>query len=469
VTQAGTKAQPEMAPPPDCGNVVSEQAVLAQDARETAIQRLRLLWERRRTLIRSAIAGLLFGTLFAFLLPKRFEATTQLMPPDSESSSGIAMMAALTARSGSGLGAIAGDLLGVKSSGALFIGILRSRTVEDRLIERFELRKVYGTRLDETARRKLAEKTSISEDRKSGIITITVTDNDPKRAAAMAQAYVFELDRLVAQVSTFSARREREFLEERLKAVQVDLENAEKEFSQFASKNNAIDIKEQGRTMVEAAAALEGQLIAAKSELEGLKQIYTDNNVRVRAIRARVTELQSQLEKIGGKGENASSTDNVQGDPLYPSIRKLPLLGVAFADLYRRTKVQEAVFEALTQQYELAKVQEAKETPSVKVLDDARVPEKKSFPPRLLIIFLCTFLSIAGAVAFTLGQARWTEVDPADPGKVLALEVFESVKARMPWSTPNGSAVHAATHKVWIRLVRRNGHAEEAERTETDL
>src|SRR5262249_51765864 len=145
---------------------------------------------------------------------------------------------------------------------------------------------------------------------------------------------------------------------------------------QFASKNGAIDIKEQGRAMVEAAATLEGQLIAAKSELEGLKQIYADNNVRVRSTQARIAELQSQLNKVGGKGENDSSTISNGSDRLYPSLRRLPILGVTFADLYRRTKVQEAVYEALTQQYELAKVQEVKETPSVKILDEARVPEK---------------------------------------------------------------------------------------------
>jgi uncharacterized protein involved in exopolysaccharide biosynthesis len=462
VTQTGTKTQTEAAPQPTFGEL-TEQEVLTQEPRETAVQRLRLLWERRRLLIRATVAGLLFGTLLAFLLPKRFESTTQLMPPDNQSSSGLAMMAALSAKTGGGLGAFAGDLLGLKSSGALFIGILRSRTVEDRLIDRFDLKKVYWTRLEETTRRKLEENTSISEDRKSGILSITVTDNDPKRAAAIAHAYVAELDRLVAQVSTSSARREKEFLEERLKAVQIDLENAEKEFSQFASKNNAIDIKEQGRAMVEAAATLEGQLIAAKSELEGLKQIYTNNNVRVRATQARITELQSQLEKLGGKGESTSSASSAQGDPLYPSIRKLPLLGVAFADLYRRTKVQEAVFEALTQQYELAKVQEAKETPSVKVLDDSHVPERKSFPPRLMIMFLCSFLALAAATVFTLGQSRWAEVDATDPGKILAREVLQTMNARMPWATPNGSRVQAATHKVWVRLVRRDDSAEDAE------
>jgi uncharacterized protein involved in exopolysaccharide biosynthesis len=424
--------------------------------RENVVVWLRLVWNERHLVTRATLAGLVIGLLLAFFLPKRFESTAQLMPPDTQASSNMVMLAALSSRTGGGLGALAGDLLGIKSSGALFIGILRSRTVEDRLVDRFDLKKEYWTRLDETARRKLAENTMIIEDRKSGIITITVSDRDPLRAAAMARGYVEELDRLVAKVSTSSARREREFLEGRLNSVQSDLESAEKDFSQFASKNSAIDIKEQGRAMLEAAATLEGHLIAAKSELEGLKQIYSDNNVRVRAASARVFELQGQLDKIGGKGESTSSADGINGDPLYPSIRKLPLLGVTYADLYRRTKVQEAVFEALTQQYELAKVQEAKETPSVKILDEPRVPERRSFPPRLLIMTLSTMLAMVMAALFILARASWAAVDQADPGKVLAMEVFQTVNTRMPWAPPNGSRVQAATHRVWTRIVRRN-------------
>jgi capsule polysaccharide export protein KpsE/RkpR len=387
------------------------------------------------------------------------------MPPDSQSSPGMAMIAALTAKATGGLGTgalgtFAGDLLGIKSSGALFAGILRSRTVQDGLVEKFDLKKVYWVSLDEKARKKLTSNTSISEDRKSGILTVTVTDHNPRRAAAMAQAYVSELNRLVAQVSTSSARREREFLEERLKSVQLDLEDAEKEFSQFASKNSTLDIKEQGKAMVQAAATLEGQLIAAKSQLEGLKQIYTDNNVRVRAAQARVSELQSELNKLGGKDENTSSMEATQNDSLYPSIRKLPILGVTYADLYRRTRVEEAVFEALTQQYELAKVQEAKETPSVKVLDVARIPERKSFPPMLLIMTLCTLVAAALAATFFLAKARWAEINDSHQGKVLATEVFTTVNGHMPWATPNGSRVQAVSHKVWIRLVSRNGSVE---------
>ncbi len=465
MAQTGAKPQTEAAPQFPVEELSAPEVPLA-DVRERAVARLRLLWNARRFLGKTAFAGLALGALLAFLLPKRYEATTQLMPPDNQSSSGMAMLAALTARTGNGLGSFAGDLLGFKNSSALFVGILRSRTVQDRLVERFSLKKVYWVRLEEDARRKLADKTSISEDRKSGIINIEVTDSDPKRAAAIAQAYVDELDRLVAELSTSAAHRERVFLEERLGAVKQDLDQASKEFSQFASKNIAIDIKEQGKAMVEAAATLQGQLIAAESERKGLQEIYTSNNVRVRAVQARIEELKRQLQKLGGKAEEATSSEGDKS--LYPSIRRLPILGVTYADLYRRTRIQEVVYETLTQQYELAKVQEAKETPSVKVLDAASVPERKSFPPRVLIILLCAFLALAGSAVWTVGRARWEETDPDDPGKILATEVFQTVSANMPWAPPNGSRFHALTHRVWTKVFRRGDAPKEAQIEERD-
>src|SRR5882762_8683908 len=214
---------------------------------------LRLLWEHRRLLARVVLSGLLASTLLAFLIPVRFESTARLMPPDNQSG-GLAAAAATLSGGAGGLGGIATDMLALKSTSDSFVGILASRTVQDKLIQQFDLKKLYGDRRMEDARKDLTERTGIGVDRKSQIITITVTDHDPKRAAAMAQAYVEELNRLVAELSTSSARRERIFLEERLRAVNQDLEAAEKEFSQFSSKNTAIDIKEQGKAMVEAAA-----------------------------------------------------------------------------------------------------------------------------------------------------------------------------------------------------------------------
>ncbi len=418
-----------------------------------------MLWNERRFLARAVLAGMAAGCLLAFVLPAEYESSAQLMPPDTQSGGGMAMLAALSARSGNSLGGVAGGLLGVKSSGALFVGILRSRTVADRLVQRFQLTRVYGVTLEGDARGILAKNTGVSEDRKSGIITIVVTDHDAKRAAAIAQGYVEQLDHLVGELSTSEANRERVFLEERLTAVKLDLDQASRDFSQFASKNATIDIKEQGRAMVEAAATLQGELIADESELKGLEQIYAPGNVRVRSLQARITELRHQLEKLGGEGAADGGDSAGASDSMYPSIRKLPLLGVAYADLFRRTKIQEAVYETLTQQYELAKVQEVRETPSVKVLDAAAIPERRSFPPRKLIVFLCMFLTLFGAAAVVIVRSQWEQTDAKDPGKVFAQEVYGTFHARMPWALPNGSRWQAMTHRVWIRLARRGASA----------
>lgn len=415
-------------------------------AGEQAVTRMRLLWNQRRFLARLTLLGLAFSTIVAFLIPKRYQSTTRLMPPD-QSNSGMAMLsAALGGRTssssgsatGSSIGAIAGDLLGMKTSADLFIGILQSRTVEDDLVDKFNLRKVYRDRYEKDAREDLEGKTDITSDRKSGIIRLQVTDHDPKRAAAMAGEYVHELDRLVAQVNTTSAHRERVFLEGRLTEVEKDLESSEKTFSEFASKNTALDIPTQGKAMIEAAAALKGQLIVAQTELQGMRQIYSDNNVRVRGLQARVSELQHQVEQLGGKFDSPAGSKAPEDATSFPSIRKLPLLGVSYADLYRNMKVQEAVFETLTQEYELAKVQEAKETPSVKLIDPPDVPEKHSFPHRSWVIAGggCLFLLVG--VGWIFGSERWGHIDPKDPGKVLLLEVASSLKSHLPSTSSNG-------------------------------
>jgi capsule polysaccharide export protein KpsE/RkpR len=435
-----------------------------------SIERLRLLWDERHLLGKATAVGMVLGLVLAFLIPKHYQSTVQLMPPDAAGGSGLGMMAAAMmtgggsggglgggsggggGSSGSGLGAIAGDLLGLKNTGAEFVGILGSRTVEDRLIDRFDLLKVYHSKYREDARKELSSETDISEDRKSGIITIEVTDKDPQRAAAIAQAYVEELDRLSAEVSTSASHRERVFLEQRLQEVKLELSKSAVAFSQFASKNTTIDVEEQGKAMVEAAAQVQGQLIGMEADLKGLEQIYTPNNPRVRSAQGSIAELRAQLQKLGG-GEPGQS---LQPGEMYPSIRQLPVLGVSYYDLYRNVKIQEAVYETLTSQYEMAKVEEVRDTPSVKVLDSAVVPETKSFPPRFLVIALCMFFAGLGTVSWVLARVRWERTDATDPGKVLALEVLESVNAKMPWSTPNGSRFQAMTHKAWVRIARRS-------------
>jgi capsule polysaccharide export protein KpsE/RkpR len=390
-----------------------------------------LLWENRSVFYNVAVRALLLAIIIVLLIPSRYESTANIMPPEQNDHG--ALLALLAGKSGGssegaspGLATLAGNFLGTNSTGALFVELIHSRTVEDHIIDRFNLQKLYWARYKQDARKTLEKRTAVDQDRKSGVISITVNDTSPQRAREMAQAYVEELDRLLSQVSTSSARRERIFIEQRLATVKSDLENAEKQFSAFASKNTALDIKEQAKAEVEAAALLQGQLIAAQSEIQGLQQIYTHTNVRVRSLRARIDELQHQLQRISGtdaslatEGADSSSQD------LYPSIRKLPLLGVEWADLYRKTKIQETIYQLLNQQYELTRIQEAKEIPTIRVIDPANLPEKKSWPPRLLIIMALTASALIGTAFWTIGSERWESIDRRDPGKLLAMNIWD--------------------------------------------
>lgn len=420
----------------------TEQALARQYARQRLAKNIRIIWSARAFLVRMAALGLLLGTMVALLIPSRYTSSTRLMPPDSPVGSSLALAAAsMAASSGAGgLGAMAGNLVSLRSTSDVFAGILSSRTIQNHIIEQFDLKRVYGVSGLEAARKQLSAHASFTIDRKTEMITISVSDHSPQRAAAMAAAFTEQLNRLVSELSTSSARRERIFLEARLSQVNQDLENAEKEFSQFASKNSAIDIQQQGRETLNVAGTLQGQLMFAESELEGLRQIYSDSNIRVRTLKARIAELQSQLDNLGGKKRAGNVGADTEAAELYPSLRKLPLLGVAYADLYRKTKVQEAIYQVLTQEYEVAKVQEAREIPTVKVLDPPEVPEGKDFPPRKLIVLSTAGVAFFGSTIVLLGTTSWNEKSPGDLSKAVVSEIWLDLKnKRFLNSTSNAS------------------------------
>lgn len=395
------------------------------ESAKRSVLNLQLIWERRHLLYRVAITAFVLSVIIVLLLPREYESSVSIMPPDS--SSGVAgMLAAVLGKASPDLGALAGNFLSLKSTGSLFVSLSRSRTVQDRIIDKFHLQKVYRARYKETARKTLRRRTEVKEDRKSGVISIIVTDRSPQRAHDIAQAYIDELNRLQAEVSTSSARRERIFIEQRLVSVKAELEEAENQFSAFASKNSTLDIKDQAKAMVESEAVLQAELIAAQSELQGLKEIYTVDNIRVRTVQARVNELKQQMQKLNGTDASLVSGADVSGE-LYPPIRKLPLLGVQWADLYRRVRIEETVFDLLTQQYEFARLQEAKEIATVNVIDSANIPERKSGPHRVLIVLGFTLLSIAGGLIFISGSARLNELEASDPRRLIALSAIEKL------------------------------------------
>ncbi len=403
--------------------------------------RARLLWQHRRILARVSAISLLVGLCMAFTIPKQYTAVTSIMPPDQQGSSAM-ILAALAGRGSSlgALGSLAGGFLGEHPTTALFIDLLQSGTVSGHLIQRFDLKHVYHKRYNIDTAKHLARVTKITDDKKSGVITIKVQDHDPVRARDLAQGYLDELNALVTRTSTSAARQQRIFIEQRLHSVQADLERAQMELSEFSSKNSTVDIREQTRAMVDAGARVQGELLVEQSGLQSLRQIYGDGNIRVRETEARIAALQKDLNQMTGSSaplapaaEDANNSNLSLGDKgeLYPPLRQLPRLAVPYADLYRRVRVQEAVFELLTQQYEMASIEEAKDTPVIKVIDPPAVPERKSFPPRLLLALLFTFLSFGGTSALILMREHWSTIDVRDPRKILASEVLPVLRRRL--------------------------------------
>lgn len=362
------------------------------------------IWQRRRWLAMVTGLGMLLAVGYALSIPNQYTSTAQLMPPDQQALSSTSMLAAL---SGAGPTAnLGGGLMSTRTPGETFIGILSSQTAQDDIIDHFDLRRVYHCKFYTDARKILTAKTAIDEDKKSGIINISVTDRDPKLARDVAESYVEELDKLVNSLSTSSARREREFLEQRLKTIKSDLDASSVELSQFSSRNATMNPQSQGQALFESATRLQGELITAQSELSGLKAMYSDDNVRVREARARIDELQSQLRKMGGIGGKVDGADQ-KSDQLYPSIRELPILGVTYSDLSRQLAMQEGIYEILTKQYELAKVEEAKEIPTIKVLDEPQVSERKSSPHRSIIILVYILISAFAGIVWIAAVELW--------------------------------------------------------------
>ena len=400
---------------------------------------LRLLWERRLVLMRVAGIAFVLSAALVFVIPKTYVSQAKLMPPEMGGANS-ALYAALAGKAlGSDvLGGLAASLMGGRNSGALFIDLLRSNSVAGRMIDRFNLLNVYRKRYRVDAAKALARRTSITQDKKSGVLTLMVKDTDPKRARDMAQAYLEELNTLVLRTNNSSARQERLFIEKRLQAVRGDLERAQEAMSEFSSTHSAIDLKEQARATVESQAKVQGELIVAQGELESLRQIYGDANVRVRGAEARIGELKRALEKMGGSSAPLPAADEQdmgkkEDQSSYLPLRQVPRLAVPYANLYRELHVQETVYDLLTQQYELSRIQEAKDVPAVSVIDAPAIPEKKSFPPRAILAVALTMASVLVTSVIVIWRHYWLLIDPSDPRRVFAREVFGTFRGWWPF------------------------------------
>lgn len=346
--------------------------------------------------IMSYIIGVCFilSIIVSLLLPKMYEATARVLSP-RETGGGIA---ALVSSGDETFGNMATNFLSNSSTAAQYVGILKSRTVGDALIQKFDLKKHYGLEYSQDVIKELARRSTIVISKKDQIISISVESRDPSRAADMANYYVEMLDNINRKLSATQGRRKRIFLEERLKEVRGDLGQAELNLKLFQEKYHLVAIEEQAKAAIEGAAELKGQIIAAKTELKVFMRFGTEKQTEVMMLRAKIEELEKQLNAIEGGAdsdiEEPKAKNNDSETNYYIPFRQLPELGMKLMRYTREAKLQEKLFELLTSQYEMAQIEEAKDVDTVQLLDKAKPPERKSSPNRMNIVLASTILSV---------------------------------------------------------------------------
>ena len=342
------------------------------------IEYFSVLSKRKRFIGAVTGGALVLSIIGSLLLPNRFSATARVMQGAQDNAMKVSMMAALP----EGLGSAAGGLFG-KSSSDVWVGILQSNSVRDEVIKRFDLRESYGKEMIEDTRKTLDGNVSVVNT-KQDVVVITVEDEDPEKAAAMANAFVEELDRINRDAVMTSGKSTRLFVEKRLVETKGELTRIEDEIRAFQTANKALKLDDQSAAIIESFGDLRGRLASKEVELQVLRSYATDSNPQVQTLMAEIGGLKRQL---------SEAQEGTQGDIFIPTNR-LPGLSLQYARLFRDAKVQETLFELLTQQYELARIQEAKDSPTIQVLDMATVPEKKSGPKRGLVVALAAFSAI---------------------------------------------------------------------------
>jgi len=319
----------------------------------------------------------IISLMICLLLPPIFRAETIILPPQQNSSS----IATQLMNQLGGFANLVPGAIGVKSQNDTYIGILRSRTVFDRIVDRFGLMKVYKTQYKEDARRKL-DKMITATSGKDSLIDITAEDPNPQRAADMANALVEELIAVSKGLAVTEAAQRRLFFEEQLNDVKTALEKAEEEMRGFQEKTGALKIDDQARAIIQGIGNLRAQIAAKEVEYKVAQTYTTPQNPDLQRIEAELRGMRGELNKLEQKGEKGY-------DPLMPT-RRMPSVGMEYLRRLRDLKYSETLYELLAKQMELAKLDEARDATVIQVIDKAVKPERKAKPRRAIIVVVST-------------------------------------------------------------------------------
>ena len=345
-----------------------------------------LLVANKRFIFRFVLGAALLAVVIALLLPVRYEAKVMLLPPQQSSSIASALLGQMGGLGGLGsLGSLAGGL-GIKTPADMYISMLTSRTVEDAMIQRFGLMSEYKMKKMSEVRKEFERRTTAVAGMKDGMIRLTIEDGDPKRAAAMANAYVEEFRRLSATLAISEAARRRLFFERELEQAKTDLTAAEQAMQKTQQSTGVLQIDSQARALIESAAVLRAQVVAKEVQVESMKSFAADDNPALIMAKQQLAALQSQLNQIAGSQQDS-------GSDIVLSKGRVTQAGLEYLRRFRDLKYRETVFELLAKELEIAKLDEAREGEIVQVVDAAVPPDTKSSPHRTLIVLGVTILA----------------------------------------------------------------------------
>ena len=352
-----------------------------------------LLLNRQRRLIFTATAGCgALALLISLLIPNKYTATTRILPPQQAQSSAAAMLGQLGA-----LATLGGKDLGLKNPSDLYVGILKSRTIADDLINQFDLRRLYRDNKMADARDDLARHTAI-EAGKDGLISISFEDRDPRRSAQIANAYVDELYTANQRLAISEAAQRRLFYEKQLEAEKEALANAEVELKKTQEATGLIQLNSQAEAIIRSVAALKAQITAKEVQIQGMRTFSTEENPDLLRAQRELAALRSELAKL----ENSQS---IGGGNIQVPTGKVPQLGLEYTRKLREVKYHEQLFEILAKQYEAARIDEGRSASLVQVVDAAVEPDKKSGPLRGVITALAALFGAVLSAIFVLFSA----------------------------------------------------------------
>jgi uncharacterized protein involved in exopolysaccharide biosynthesis len=399
----------------DIGAEIAPAPIEVADEGIDLLDILVVLARNRRRIALVTIGATFFGALMSFLMKPTFTASALIMPPQQQQSSASALMGQLGSLLGGGGGGGAASL-GLKNPADMYVGILKSRTIADNIITKFNLMTLYNTKKWDDARKALASHLDV-EAAKDGLIDISFKDSDPNRASAIANAYIDQLYAMNSTLAISEASQRRLFFDQQLAEEKTALAAAEGALKQTQEQTGLIQLTGQAEAIIRSIAEVQAQIASREVQMQAMRTFATDQNPDMNVLQQEIAALKRELAKLQDDQQHLAP-----GDTQVPAGR-VPEEGLEYARRLREVKYHETLVDLLSRQFEAARIDEAKSAPIIQVIDRAIPPDKKSGPHRLLITIGAGFIGFGLGCLWSYLSNAWTNIsrNPLNAAKLEAI------------------------------------------------